>query len=127
MPPTNTAPHPPLSPFLTVRQAADEIQVQPKTIYAWIKAQGLPAGKLPGGFEIRIRRTDWDTFLNSMFNSDDLPNASADNVPPPPSGELEIQEECDSRARSTPARRAERGQKRDFFGLGQHASSNQRH
>ena len=112
--------------FLTVRQAAEEIQVQPKTIYAWIKNQCLRAGKLPGGIEIRIRRADWEIFLNSMFTEDDQINASTDSFQQLPSTGNENEAEGRNHPPSTSIR-AQRGQKRDFFELGLHGPSITRH
>jgi len=66
------------APFMTVAEAAAEMQWPRKTVYQWIRKGLFPAGKLPGGLEIRIRRTDWDSFVASIFkdgieaNNDDV-------------------------------------------------------
>lgn len=55
------------APYMTVREAADQILVQRKTVYEWIKAGLLPCGTLPGGTEYRLRRTDWQGFIDGLF------------------------------------------------------------
>jgi len=46
---------------LTVKQVAEELQVNPKTVYEWFK-RGLP--KLKIGRMTRIRRGDLEEFFN---------------------------------------------------------------
>lgn len=54
-------------PFLTVRQAANELGVSRQTIYNLCNDGRLPHGRIPGGSNIRIRRDVFDEFLNKMF------------------------------------------------------------
>ena len=88
-------------PYLTVAQAAKEIQVARKTVYEWIKQGWVTVGTLPGGTEYRIRRSDWSTFLETLFGKERQPAPK----PPPLSS-----------SPPTPAL-APKGP-RDFFALG---------
>ncbi len=76
-------------PFLTVAQAADELQVARKTIYAWIRRGWVVAATLPGGTEYRIRRSDWDSFCDTLYSTDrptELPEAPSPPPAPFPKG-----------------------------------------
>ncbi|WP_156612706.1 helix-turn-helix domain-containing protein [Paramagnetospirillum marisnigri] len=68
--------------YMTVRQAADELQVQRKTVYEWIKSGLVRAGILPGGTEYRIHRGDWANFLDSLFTQGVRPSARLPLKPP---------------------------------------------
>ncbi|CUW40845.1 protein of unknown function [Magnetospirillum sp. XM-1] len=70
------------STYMTVRQAADEIQVQRKTVYEWIKAGLVRAGILPGGTEYRIHRRDWLIFLDGLFTPGIRPQTRHSPKPP---------------------------------------------
>lgn len=107
------------SPLMTASQAASEAQVARKTIYEWIRKGLLPAAKLPGGTEIRIRRTDWTAFVEGMFGADDAPPAAVNDDDEAPLAEEDHPQ---------PRRRLMRQSgSRDFFSLGggdQHPEAN---
>lgn len=56
-----------IPPFMTVAQAASQIQVKKPTVYGWVRAGALKAAKLPGGKDYRIRRTDFLEFVDTLF------------------------------------------------------------
>ncbi|RAU20890.1 hypothetical protein CU669_15760 [Paramagnetospirillum kuznetsovii] len=70
------------STYMTVRQAADELQVQRKTVYEWIKSGLVRAGILPGGTEYRIHRNDWLIFLDRLFTQGVRPSVRQPSNPP---------------------------------------------
>ena len=70
-------------PFLTVAQAAAEIQVARKTVYLWVKRGWLMAAILPGGTEYRIRRSDWSAFIETLYGTDQQPAPAPTPSPPP--------------------------------------------
>ena len=76
-----------LPPYLTVRQAAAELQVRPQTLYAYIHSGLLRAGRLPSGSDIRIRRVDFDAFVDGLFDgavpANDLEQAEPAPTPAP--------------------------------------------
>lgn len=53
----------PANPFLTIQQAALELQVAERTVRRWIKSGDLVAHRL--GSLVRIDRSDLDAFLHS--------------------------------------------------------------
>lgn len=69
-------PTPAPSPYITIAQAAREIDVHRKTIYEWIKRGTLVARILPGG-EYRLERNVWADFLRSLPTSQ--PRAANDD------------------------------------------------
>lgn len=69
--------------FLTVSQAAAEIQVARKTVYSWIRRGCVKAAILPGGTEYRIRRIDWKAFLDTLYGTDRQPEPPEPPSPPP--------------------------------------------
>jgi excisionase family DNA binding protein len=71
-------------PYLTPAQAAQELQVARKTVYDWIKRGWVRAGKLPGGTELRIRRSDWTEFVETLFAEDEPGDGAVDTAPSPP-------------------------------------------
>ena len=103
------------SPYMTVAQAAFELDVARKTVYGWIKSGLLRAGKLPTCNEIRLRRNDWDAFVASMFGeniggaNDD---GNADTAPISNAGPVVEQPQ----ARRTQPR--DGNGRRDFFTIG---------
>lgn len=60
--------------IFTASEAAKELHVKPKTIYAWIKAGKLGTLKLPGG-DYRILREHLDAFKCPAKNSPDQTTA----------------------------------------------------
>jgi excisionase family DNA binding protein len=62
---------------LTVTEAAEELRVHRKTVYAWIKAGKLGTLKLPGG-DIRIPREHLEAFKCPAKNSPDQTTGSSD-------------------------------------------------
>ncbi|CUW40871.1 conserved protein of unknown function (containing excise: DNA binding domain, excisionase family domain,1-43) [Magnetospirillum sp. XM-1] len=91
---------------MTVRDAAEEIQVQRKTVYEWIKSGVVRAGILPGGTEYRIHRGDWANFLDSLFTQGVRPSVRPPLKPPCPT--IEEDHGSSPRPRLKP----------DFFTLG---------
>ena len=56
-------------PLMTVAQVATLLHVRKKTVYGWIKAGRLRAARLPGGTDLRLRRSDVDTFVAELFEA----------------------------------------------------------
>ncbi len=54
-------------PLMTVAHVAALLNVRKKTVYAWIKSGRLRAARLPGGTDLRLRRTDVDAFVADLF------------------------------------------------------------
>ena len=52
--------------MMTVRQVAEELQVTPRTVYAYIKHGYLKAAQLPGG-DYRVQRSDLTAFVRSLY------------------------------------------------------------
>jgi excisionase family DNA binding protein len=96
-------------PYMTVREAADQILVERKTVYQWIKAGLLPCGTLPGGTEYRLRRTDWEDFVDGLFTG-------GNRASPPPQQSTTPTPSSGSRDASPTA--ACPGRKPDFFAIG---------
>lgn len=59
--------------FMTVKQVADSLGVSRQTVYNWIDAGQLQAGRFPGQGHVRIRVTDFQAFIDSMFPSAGAP------------------------------------------------------
>ncbi len=49
--------------LLTVAEVATELKVKDATVRTWIRHDKLPARRLGGGKEFRVRRGDLDTML----------------------------------------------------------------
>lgn len=54
-------------PLMTVAQVAAAMQVHRQTAYAWVRKGLLPAARLPGGKDWRVRRADLEVFMSRMF------------------------------------------------------------
>lgn len=53
--------------FMTVKQVADCLGVSRQTVYNWIDARQLQAGRFPGHGHVRIRVADFHAFVDGMF------------------------------------------------------------
>lgn len=68
-------------PLMTVAQVATLLSVRKKTVYGWIRSGRLRAARLPGGTDLRLRRSDVDAFVAELF---DAPTLSPIVIRPPP-------------------------------------------
>lgn len=50
-------------PFMTVYEIADQLRVEPLTIYRYIRSKKLTAYKL--GKDYRVKKEDFEAFLNN--------------------------------------------------------------
>ncbi len=55
--------------WLTVEEIADDLRVHVSTVRDWIKQKKLKAAKF--GRDYRIRRTDYEEFIEQRYNVDD--------------------------------------------------------
>ena len=49
--------------YLSPKQVAEIVGVSVKTVWSWIDAGKLPAFKIGGGRNLRVRRSDVDAFM----------------------------------------------------------------
>lgn len=56
-------------PMMTVAQVAEALQVHRQTAYGWCRKGMLPAARLPGSQEWRVRRSDVEAFVMAMFDA----------------------------------------------------------
>jgi excisionase family DNA binding protein len=71
--------------LMTVAQVATLLHVRKKTVYGWIKAGRLRAARLPGGTDLRLRRSDVDAFVADLFDA----SGSPPMVMKPPAGTMD--------------------------------------
>ncbi len=57
----------PTSPLMTVAQLADALRVHRQTAYDYVRKGLIPAARLPGSKDWRVRRADVEAFIASMF------------------------------------------------------------
>ncbi len=57
--------------WLTVEEIASELRVHVGTVREWIRSKKLKAAKF--GRDYRIRRVDYEQFIQEHFNADDDP------------------------------------------------------
>jgi excisionase family DNA binding protein len=69
---------------MTVAQVATLLSVRKKTVYGWIKAGRLRAARLPGGTDLRLRRSDVEAFVSELFDASG-PSPTVTKPPPPAS------------------------------------------
>ncbi len=55
--------------WLTVEEIASELRVHVGTVRGWIRSKKLKAAKF--GRDYRIRRVDYEQFIQEHFNADD--------------------------------------------------------
>ena len=55
--------------WLTVEEIATDLRVHVSTVRDWIKQKKLKAAKF--GRDYRIKRTDYDEFIEKQYNADD--------------------------------------------------------
>jgi excisionase family DNA binding protein len=55
--------------WLTVEEIADDLRVHVSTVRDWIKQKKLKAAKF--GRDYRIKRTDYEEFIEQRYNVDD--------------------------------------------------------
>ena len=94
----------PTFPMMTVKQVAAELSVTTQTVYSFINSNQLKAARLGDGGVLRIRRADFESFIESLYER--KPAVAA-----PQSGASEAPKALSSRG------------KPDFFALGRKASS----
>ncbi len=68
-------------PLMTVAQVATLLHVRKKTVYGWIRSGRLRAARLPGGTDLRLRRSDVEAFVSELFEA---PGPSPIVTRPPP-------------------------------------------
>lgn len=57
----------PTPPLMTVAQLADALRVHRQTAYDYVRKGLIPAARLPGSKDWRVRRADVEAFIASMF------------------------------------------------------------
>ncbi|TNC98620.1 MAG: hypothetical protein FD119_91 [Stygiobacter sp.] len=57
----------PTPPLMTVAQLAEALQVHRQTAYDYVRKGVIPAARLPGSKDWRVRRADVEAFIASMF------------------------------------------------------------
>jgi excisionase family DNA binding protein len=72
--------------ILTVEQAAEKLQVKPKTVRAWLKAGKIPGRKI--GRVYRVPEDELETFVSLGLSGDEAlafePPRTLRLLPPPP-------------------------------------------